>query len=493
MIKVLELEDNEQKRRIIKKLIEAGIQLNVKGISIRYDPNGEVEITIQEVDEEVLQANSDERNIAPLRQRKIQKETIVDEETKGLVSKTPTDWFKYLSTKQRVSTMQYSYKMGLKDVLDFYINCSGKGEEDTFNRWRLENNHVDSEYIEHLESEYESNMRYDYSDYLANGLLEYYLRVGNIDFVEKEFKNMGNRSLEYQRRFLLSTPNSEKLKEGIKDYVEGEKSRRESHGKTKIVSGSGRLLYEALCQESINEALVNELIDAGSDVDYEGYSNVREEYRNIVEYTPILMKALEIEDAAQRSRIIRSLISAGVKTDVKYVKIIYENQRRKLEEKKACDNVDLQTIMEELHQPLIKEDIPTFLRYTIKLTPQEILDVERVFQNYGRSIYEMDMETLKLQKNMLAAVNSVRQGFTSCARVLFLKPEVIYARLRFFEENGIIIEADRLYETLGCTNAAFSKKYGHMLLPEEEFDLYDNSNIPEVRRALLQRYKMPKK
>ena len=319
-------------------------------------------------------------------------------------------------------------------------------------------------------------------------IVEKALELDKVEFVENHFKELNH---ETQEVFLYKIKNPQKYTKLINNLVNDEKSEKEFIGKKEQLC-SGKILYKALSQERINEELIYELIKAGSNVNYINYENNKNYSYNQVIYTPILMKTLEITDVEQKNRIIRALIEAGVNVNAEKLELnYYRNGEKTTKHQKATDDKDLQKILNEKSQEKKENEISSFLKQEMNLSEEEIAKLEELYQSYEKSIYEESYEALKIKKEILSAVNCEREGFTDCARILFLKPEVIYSRLKFFTENGIIIEAERLQETLG--SKAFAKRFGKKVLPTQTIDLNDTQYPAELKRELLQRYPMPRK
>ena len=137
-----------------------------------------------------------------------------------------------------------------------------------------------------------------------------------------------------------------------------------------------------------------------------------------------------------------------------------------------------------------KEVVTDFLRSTVRLTDEEIRELENLMSGFGRDLYQESVDNnLQAKKDILDACNATKQGFTKEARILTNDVKILYARLKFFIENQINIIPDRLNTTLGISRKAFDKNYGKYLVEDLEID--DDNYSGQVKKSLLSRYPMP--
>ena len=317
-------------------------------------------------------------------------------------------------------------------------------------------------------------------------------------------------------RLALESRNDKLIKEAL--MCEGNKETlRGKSGDGKYVIGN--LLYYELKKENIDEEIIIKLIKAGSYInggmgEFHTYTEwlTKAESDNIqaeTHYEPILFAALKINNIDSRKRIVKELLKAGA--DVK------DNSRREIryrDEKVKCiyesilDNKEFLEILEEFMKEYpetrikgledeeekrrivkidSKDEVNQFLTEEVGLDENGIQKLEEDFQKYGRSIYTTSVERMRLQKNILSACNCEKQAFTSGSRILGFEPKVLYARLRFFVDNNIRINPDRVNTTIGISNKGFKQHFGSILLDE---------NTPDysyrLKRELMSRYPMPK-
>ena len=130
------------------------------------------------------------------------------------------------------------------------------------------------------------------------------------------------------------------------------------------------------------------------------------------------------------------------------------------------------------------------MKEKIGLDEFEIINLEMLFQNYGRNLYKESIDgNLEVKKEILDVFGATKQGFTSAARILTNDAKVLYARARFFQERGITIDPDRLFMTLGISRKNFEKKYGEYLVDKTGYS--DEEYSKRVKMKLLTLYPMP--
>jgi len=328
----------------------------------------------------------------------------------------------------------------------------------------------------------------DISLIAKRNILQQACQKGDIEYVRRQYIKLRpteKRNIIYE----LIKNNSDdinKLRDIIADYIEVEKNITEMAGK-KEQSCSGHLLYEIITMDNVSADVIVMLIKAGSNVEYIAYESTKtSNTESIVTYTPILMKALEIQDENKKEQIVKALLEAGVNKQAKTTKIFFTSDGRKKEIYTAMQDEFFLSTLNDFETDRIAHKL---LKDEIGLTEQEIMDLELTFQEFGNSIYKCSYDKLKKQKDILAAIGCEKAGFTKYARVLFFDPMVMYSRLKFFIDNGIEVNSEDLYKTLAATNKKFTITYGAKVLGTDK--QVDESQVTDVKKALLKRYPMP--
>ena len=166
------------------------------------------------------------------------------------------------------------------------------------------------------------------------------------------------------------------------------------------------------------------------------------------------------------------LIKAKIQIKLKLVSTYRKNQEK-------TNNPDEQ-----------KSAVIEFLTKEIGLQLPEIERLEEIFQNYSNSVYNQSLERLKLQTKILSAVNCEKKAFREFGKILFIDPKTLYARLKFFEEQNITINPERINTTIGISNKGFANNFGSLILGQGE---KSRDYSYELKKELLRRYPMPKK
>ena len=465
--------------------------------------------------------------------------------------------FPYISLSERKKIVEYALKFEKMHFLERHSTYLDFDSEEIIEKIlekaleldemglveRLYRNFHTSKRVEILEKALELDKMEFLEDYFGDlssdskrKILDKALELDKMEFVEDHFEDLSPDS-----QVVILVP---KLKQNDIEYVEEHFKHLSYGGKEKILKIALELdkmefveeHFEDLSSDSLVVILVPKLEQ--NDVEYVEklfkHSNygakekilkialeldkmefVEEhfEYLNWSSQVAILIPKLEQNDIEYVEKHLKDLNSVSMEIIVKkglecdkidFVEKCFEKSGFYSKEeivKKALEFNKLSFVAR--HFEYLKSDltkirinkklVEQFLKQEINLSEEEIAKLEETFQNYGNSIYDKSFEELKLQKEILSAVNCEKESFTDCARILFLKPEVIYSRLKFFTENGIIIEKDRLQETLGSTNKTFAKRFGKRVLPIQTIDLNDTQYPAELKRELLQRYPMPRK
>ena len=296
----------------------------------------------------------------------------------------------------------------------------------------------------------------------------------------------------------------DQLKENIFDgliqgllKVEKEIKIKRGFGEVKC---AGLFLNHLLDNPEENKDIIQRFIKAGSCLNYIDYIN---EY-NTPTYIPTLYKAMIIENDELRNSIVTSMLDAGVNTNSEYISIDYNEERSSKKKIRVINmrNGELKKIMSGrmLGGKKSKAEVPVsqtntsnisvqdFLENEVKLNADEILELTELYKKFGRNLSQEVVEGLKTKKLILDVCNAGHEGFTKFGNILFNPVNVLYARLMFFEENGIKIEPKKLDETMGATKKTFAKKYGRKL---GLATLNEPSYFEDVKMELIKRYPLP--
>ena len=339
----------------------------------------------------------------------------------------------------------------------------------------------------------------DVSGEIKDKILKEVYQKGDTEFIEKYWNQINNEDL-FNIKNLPKTFDSNYIN-FITQLVNLEKKYTEEHGKS-TVSRSGRMLYDLLHEEDINEEIALMLIQAGSDINYVGY-NARQFYNDgikvkEVKYTPIIMSALKIKDEKKKERIITELLKAGVNIDAEETTIEFTDKGKNTNKIKAFNDNEFRQLVSTYRKNQEKTNNPDeqksavieFLTKEIGLQLPEIERLEEIFQNYSNSVYNQSLERLKLQTKILSAVNCEKKAFREFGKILFIDPKTLYARLKFFEEQNITINPERINTTIGISNKGFANNFGSLILGQGE---KSRDYSYELKKELLRRYPMPKK
>ncbi len=339
----------------------------------------------------------------------------------------------------------------------------------------------------------------DVSGEIKDKILKEVYQKGDTEFIEKYWNQINKEDL-FNIKNLPKTFDSNYIN-FITQLVNLEKKYTEEHGKS-TVSRSGRMLYDLLHEEDINEEIALMLIQAGSDINYVGY-NARQFYNDgikvkEVKYTPIIMSALKIKDEKKKERIITELLKAGVNIDAEETTIEFTDKGKNTNKIKAFNDKEFSQLVSTYRKNQEKANNPDeqksavieFLTKEIGLQLPEIERLEETFQNYSNSVYNQSLERLKLQTKILSAVNCEKKAFRECGKILFMDPKTLYARLKFFEEQNITINPERINTTIGISNKGFANNFGSLILGQGE---KSRDYSYELKKELLRRYPMPKK
>lgn len=294
----------------------------------------------------------------------------------------------------------------------------------------------------------------------------------------------------------------DQLKENIFDgliqgLLKGEKEIKIKRGFGEVKC-AGLFLNHLLDNPEENKDIIQRFIKAGSCLNYIDYIN---EY-NTPTYIPTLYKAMIIENDELRNSIVTSMLDAGVNTNSEYISIDYNEKRSSKKKIRVINmrNGELKKIMSDRKLGEDKTNVPKshtntsnasvedYLESEVKLSKDEILELAKLYEKFGRSLSQEVVEGLKTKKLILDVCNASHEGFTKFGNILFNPVNVLYARLMFFEENGIKIEPKKLDETMGATKKTFAKKYGRKL---GLATLNDPSYFEDVKMELIKRYPLP--
>ena len=289
----------------------------------------------------------------------------------------------------------------------------------------------------------------------------------------------------------------------IKNIIDVENGTNIKQGKN-TVNASGVFLNYLLDNPDENKDLILMFINNGTNLNFIQYKNEN----NNPTYIPTLYKAMKIEDDELRKYIVGMMVEYGVKTDVEYKSIDYNeaiSKKTKISVLKM-NNYELKQIIEEkknenslknkskINADTSKKEssnvssIEEFLSTVVNLSKDEIMKLSELYSSFGRDLFEESIEGFKTKKMILDVCNATHEGFSKFGNILFNPVNVLYSRLMFFEENGIKIQPQKLDETIGATKKSFAKKYGKKL------GISDTNRLEyaeEVKRELLKRYPMP--
>lgn len=423
--------------------------------------------------------------------------------------------YRNFHTYKRVEALEKAIKLDKMEFVEKYFGDLGSDSKEKILAIALELDKMEfvEEYFEDLSSdlkvailiqkleqndiEYVEKHLEDVGSYVSEKILEKALELDKMEFVEKHFRYLGSDS---QVAILIP-----KLEQNDIKYVE-------EHFKHS------------------NYGTIEEILKIALELDKMEFVEKHFRYLRWDLQVGILIPKLEQNDIEYVEKHLKDLhttsmeiiVKKGLELDkIDFVEKCFEESSFYSEEeivKKALELNKLSFVarhFENLKSDLTKirinnKLVEEFLKQEINLSKQEIEQLEKLFLSYGHLLFETSFENLIIKKEILSAVNCKKEGFTRCARILFLKPEVMYARLKFFVENGIIIEADKLEETMGCTNKEFEKKYAkqsisimHQKLNElknnsEEYEKYVTelrklNSTQALKKILLDTYPMPRK
>ena len=373
-------------------------------------------------------------------------------------------------------------------------------------------------------------------------VLEQEYKKGNIDFVKKQFKHADSYiigkdikgeilKLEYEKgnidfveEHFKEVSESAKLEILKREYEKGnidilEKHFNEIYGESKIE------ILKRACEKGNIEFVkkhFNEIISYLRDgiiiMAYEkGYIDFVKEHFEEIYYESTQGRILKLEFDKGNIEFVKEhfneismtlkdeiVIITYEKGDIDFVKKHFEeiSESAKIEiVKSEYEKGNIEFVKKyknyapkeyrELYQ---KELVQEFLKEQIGLDEIEIINLEKLFESYGRNVYKESIHgDLEVKKEILDAFGATWQGFTSQARILTNDPRVLYARAKFFQELGIAIDPDRLFMTLGISRKNFDKKYGRYITerkPLDDFEDYEDYSR-RVRKMLLSKYPMP--
>ena len=420
--------------------------------------------------------------------REIRKKILNEAYEKGDMEFVEKYW-EYLDVEILEKILKEAYKKGDMEFIEKHwkylkYGCRQKLVKEAYEKG-------DTEFVEKHWS--------DVSGEIKDKILKEVYQKGDTEFIEKYWNQINNEDL-FNIKNLPKTFDSNYIN-FITQLVNLEKKYTEEHGKS-TVSRSGRMLYDLLHEEDINEEIALMLIQAGSDINYVGY-NARQFYNDgikvkEVKYTPIIMSALKIKDEKKKERIITELLKAGVNIDAEETTIEFTDKGKNTNKIKAFNDNEFRQLVSTYRKNQEKTNNPDeqksavieFLTKEIGLQLPEIERLEEIFQNYSNSVYNQSLERLKLQTKILSAVNCEKKAFREFGKILFIDPKTLYARLKFFEEQNITINPERINTTIGISNKGFANNFGSLILGQGE---KSRDYSYELKKELLRRYPMPKK
>lgn len=339
---------------------------------------------------------------------------------------------------------------------------------------------------------------------MASQLEKMYLQ-GNTENAERNFEKIDlyTKSIVIDRMWQAqkteSKINDETLDKMIISYINSEKNEKEVRGK-KEVSSSGSLLYKVLSDREVDEELALKLIKLGSGLDYIG----REDSHSATTYTPILYKAMQIEDDKVRKEIVEAMLEAGVNVEAERVKIVYEGGTTRKETEYCMKMRD-----GELRTYLQDEKILSSLRN--KTANQEQMHSEpsnitsdngfsvseklkKVYEQYGKDLKTISAEKLEIKEKILdiCGANDESVSLDSYIQVALFNEDLLYARLMFFKEQKIKIDSKRFDKTIALTSRQFAEKYGERLGMNRRNSTDDIEHWRDVSKKLKEIYPLPK-
>lgn len=140
-----------------------------------------------------------------------------------------------------------------------------------------------------------------------------------------------------------------------------------------------------------------------------------------------------------------------------------------------------------------KQLILNFLKRKIMLSDASIEGLAQELKKYNYDIFQQNVEDDLMVKKEIFDMYGLRiQAFTpDHCKVLTIPLDVLYARMKFFNDKADEISSETIDETLGLDRNTFAQKYGSWFLDKKENEKeYD---IQEVEEATIVNYPLPRK
>lgn len=140
-----------------------------------------------------------------------------------------------------------------------------------------------------------------------------------------------------------------------------------------------------------------------------------------------------------------------------------------------------------------KQLILNFLKRKIMLSDASIEGLAQELKKYNYDIFQQNVEDDLMVKKEIFDMYGLRiQAFTpEHCNVLTIPLDVLYARMKFFNDKADEISSETIDETLGLDRNTFAQKYGSWFLDKKENEKeYD---IQDVEEATIVNYPLPRK
>lgn len=235
---------------------------------------------------------------------------------------------------------------------------------------------------------------------------------------------------------------------------------------------------------------ISQLIKAGANVNYISYKNENK----IVEYRPILYQALQISDDEKRKAVLKVLLERNVNLDAQYVQIDYRyGMSKNVEGVKTEEVKNLQDEIDAERKEKAENSrqiVKAFLRNEIGLTEEQEIQLVKNLSDMNIDIYSWCVEgDLKNKKIIFDCFGVTKQAFSIYFKSLSQPLNVLYARAKFFCEEGIRVKPSNYIYTLGTNKLAFAEKYGEKIIKRETHDKTQYAGI--VKKELVRKYRLP--